>query len=53
MYSTEERENALNLICDALRQDDRVAGCVLVGSGAVGFADEFSDIDLHVVDLQR
>lgn len=36
----------------ALRADDRVGGVLLVGSGAYGFYDELSDLDLAVV-VQR
>lgn len=40
-------------IVAALKEDGRIAGVVLVGSGAVGFQDEFSDIDLSVVVRRR
>jgi predicted nucleotidyltransferase len=48
-FSPEEREEILNRILDALRADERIAGALIVGSGAVGFDDDYSDIDLSVV----
>jgi predicted nucleotidyltransferase len=53
LYSPEEREHILRLIVNALEVDERIAGIVLVGSGAVGFEDEYSDIDLSVVVEKR
>ena len=49
LCTPEERRTVLRSIEDALKTDPRIAGVVLVGSGAVGFQDEFSDIDLSVV----
>jgi len=48
-FSSEERADILNRILDALKTDDRIAGVLIVGSGAVGFDDDYSDIDLSVV----
>ena len=39
----------LDQLVAAFAEDPHVAGLVLVGSGAVGFADPYSDIDLCVV----
>ena len=39
----------MHSILNALKKDGRIGGVVLVGSGAVGFQDEYSDIDLSVV----
>lgn len=33
----------------ALEADERIVGVIIVGSGAVGFDDDYSDIDLSVV----
>jgi predicted nucleotidyltransferase len=49
LFSPEERQAILDRVLDTLRTDDRVAGVVIVGSGAVGFDDDYSDIDLAVV----
>ena len=49
LCTPEERERILHSILNALNKDSRIAGVVLVGSGAVGFEDEYSDIDLSVV----
>jgi predicted nucleotidyltransferase len=42
------REALLTRLLDALREDGRLAGVVLVGSGAAGFHDEESDLDVVV-----
>lgn len=49
LYSPEERQQVLDTLLDALRDDGRIAGVLVVGSGAVGFKDDHSDIDLSVV----
>ncbi len=41
-----QRAEVLRRLSAALRQDPRLAGAVLVGSGAHGFQDDESDIDL-------
>src|SRR3712207_2026666 len=41
-----KRAEVLRRLSDALREDRRLAGAVLVGSGANGFQDDESDIDL-------
>ena len=48
-YTPVERQHTLDRLLDALRSDDRLAGVLIVGSGAVGFPDEYADIDLAVV----
>lgn len=40
------RDALLVRVTDALRADDRLAAAVLVGSGAFGFRDEESDLDV-------
>jgi predicted nucleotidyltransferase len=49
MFEPEERQSILERVLERLQDDARIAGVVLVGSGAVGFEDRFSDIDLSVV----
>jgi hypothetical protein len=46
MTREEHRDNVLTRLSAALRDDERIAGAVLVGSGATGFIDDESDIDL-------
>jgi hypothetical protein len=46
LYTEEERVSVLGRIVELAQRDERMAGCVLVGSGSYGFADEYSDIDL-------
>lgn len=48
-YTPQERQQTLDRLLDALRADKRLAGVLIVGSGAVGFTDDYSDIDLAVV----
>lgn len=48
-FSADDRDNILQWIVAETQKDTSFAGCVLVGSGAVGFTDEYSDIDLVVV----
>jgi len=49
LFSPEERQQVLDRILAALRTDSRIAGVVIVGSGAEGFEDGYSDLDLSVV----
>ncbi len=49
LFSPAERQGTLNRILTALQGDDRIAGVLIVGSGAIGFDDIYSDIDLSVV----
>jgi len=48
-FSPLERQQFLEKLHNALSQDPRILGAVLVGSAAVGFADRFSDIDIYGV----
>jgi predicted nucleotidyltransferase len=48
-FSADDRDNILRWIVAETQKDASFAGCVLVGSGAAGFADEYSDIDIVVV----
>lgn len=48
-FTPDDRADALRRLLDALQTDERLAGVVIVGSGAVGFEDAYSDIDLAVV----
>ena len=48
-YSSATREAILNRLLTALRSDNRLAGLLVVGSGAEGFEDDHSDIDLCAV----
>ena len=43
------REKVLNHLVESLKTDQRIVSLVLVGSGAVGFTDQFSDIDIVAV----
>ena len=49
LYDGEYRSRALDIVTEALRGDDRIAGAVLVGSGATGFRDSYSDVDFAVL----
>ena len=48
-YSLEYRQATLDRALDALEADERITGVIIVGSGAVGFDDDYSDIDLCIV----
>lgn len=48
-YSPATREAILNRLLTALQNDKRLAGLLIVGSGAEGFEDAHSDIDLCAV----
>ena len=48
-YSPATREATLNRLLTALRSDKRITGLLVVGSGAEGFEDVYSDIDLCAV----
>jgi hypothetical protein len=43
------RDALLGRLVDALQEDERITAAVLVGSGAVGFSDEESDLDVAAV----
>lgn len=46
MYTTEDREQLLNRIVGFIRNCSAFEGLLQIGSGAVGFSDIYSDIDL-------
>ena len=48
-YSPTTREATLNRLLTALQGDTRLSGLLIVGSGAEGFEDAHSDIDLCAV----
>ena len=48
-YSPATREAILECLLTALQSDKRLAGLLVVGSGAEGFEDDHSDIDLCAV----
>ena len=48
-YSPATREAILDRLLTALRSDKRITGVVVVGSGAEGFEDIYSDIDVCAV----
>ncbi len=48
-YSPATREAILDRLLAALQSDKRLAGLLVVGSGAEGFEDDHSDIDLCAV----
>jgi len=52
LFTELERQAALDVFLDALRQDRRLAGVILVGSAPEGFDDRYSDID-HMVVLSE
>jgi predicted nucleotidyltransferase len=48
-FSLVERQRIVDTLLAALREDERVAGVLVVGSGSEGFEDIYSDVDLCVV----
>ena len=48
-FTSAKRQHTLDTLLNALQTDDRIVGVVVVGSAAIGFDDEYSDIDLSVV----
>ncbi|MBW8351097.1 aminoglycoside 6-adenylyltransferase [Bacillus sp. IITD106] len=49
MYQNDDRTKLLNEITNFSKNIDRIQGLLLVGSGANGFRDEYSDLDLLIV----
>jgi len=49
LFTPLEREKILHQLVANLETDPRIVGVVLVGSGAIGFTDRFSDIDMVAV----
>jgi hypothetical protein len=50
-FTPDERQHTLDWLLADLHADERVAGVVIAGSGAFGFRDKLSDIDICVVVL--
>lgn len=48
-FTPAQRQAILDHLLTDLEKDDRIVGVLVVGSGATGFEDEYSDIDLAVV----
>jgi predicted nucleotidyltransferase len=49
LFTEHDRDEVSRKLIKLLKEDNRIDGVVLVGSGAVGYLDEFSDIDLVAV----
>lgn len=49
IYTPLDRQRVLDLLLAQLAQDDCIAAVIIIGSGARGFLDEHSDIDLAAV----
>jgi len=49
LYDGRSRQVVLSSLETALQEDEKIAGALLVGSGATGFIDELSDLDLAVI----
>ena len=49
MFSVDEREEVLNCLVDNLSALDELTGLIIVGNGALGFRDKYSDIDIALV----
>ena len=49
MFTKLKREEVLQQLITGFKKDTRIVSAVLVGSGAIGFTDEYSDIDIIVV----
>jgi len=48
-FSIVGRSVVLDRLINAFKDDRQICGIILVGSGAVGFADQYSDLDFCVV----
>ncbi|MBB6217887.1 putative nucleotidyltransferase [Anaerosolibacter carboniphilus] len=53
MYSEIDRKDALEKLIKICRSIENIDGVILVGSGAEGFTDKWSDIDLSIVICQE
>ena len=49
IFTPEERSDILKRLIAEAKADDRIAGSMLLGSGAEGFLDRYSDIDFCAV----
>ena len=48
MYSSEDRNDYFSKTIERLESSNLVEGIVQLGSGVIGYKDEYSDIDLMV-----
>lgn len=48
IFTVEKRQAAFELILNAAQKNEKIISLVQVGSGAVGYTDEFSDLDFVV-----
>ena len=46
IFALERRQEVFYLLKHHFKEDSRIVGLILVGSGAYGFLDEYSGIDL-------
>jgi len=53
MYSEIDRKNILDKLVKVCKSIDDIDGVILVGSGAEGFTDKWSDIDLSIVIFEE
>jgi len=49
LFSEEYRKEILDSLAESFKNDSRIIGAVLFGSGATGFKDKYSDIDISFV----
>ena len=49
MYSEKEREEIFNYIVNEFKNREEVISVIQVGSGAIGYRDKYSDLDIAVV----
>lgn len=47
-FTPEQRQQTLDRLVEEMRLDDRIVGLAVLGSGARGFTDAYSDIELTV-----
>jgi predicted nucleotidyltransferase len=48
-YTADDRASIQTALVERFARDERIEGVLVVGSGAEGFADEYSDLDLAVI----
>lgn len=53
MYSEIDRKSILDKLVEVCKSIDDIDGVILVGSGAEGFTDKWSDIDLSIVIFEE
>ncbi len=49
LYDAAYRKRVVEIVTQALIEDERISGALLVGSGAKGFRDRYSDVDLTIL----